>query len=143
MVFGDMRPRIRHRLPGIHLTVGENFVKPNQFLSGHGKFGTYFDRFNIPADIDSTCSCREDLRSVKHLLFDCPIIEDIRFSAIYATDNYHQSRPSIGLPVVLENSVFRFSFASGAPYPSVCFLYHLSTGSPKESFIRNIRFLRQ
>ncbi|KAJ4438309.1 hypothetical protein ANN_14250, partial [Periplaneta americana] len=24
MVFGKMRPRIRHRLPGIHLTVGEN-----------------------------------------------------------------------------------------------------------------------
>ncbi|KAJ4432887.1 hypothetical protein ANN_21526 [Periplaneta americana] len=27
MVFGDMRPRIRHRLPGIHLTVGENLGK--------------------------------------------------------------------------------------------------------------------
>ncbi|KAJ4430102.1 hypothetical protein ANN_22312 [Periplaneta americana] len=37
------------------------------------------NRFNIPADIDSTCSCREDLHSVKHLLFDCPIIEAKRF----------------------------------------------------------------
>ncbi|KAJ4441373.1 hypothetical protein ANN_11228 [Periplaneta americana] len=27
MVFGEMRPRIRHRLPGIHLTVGENLGK--------------------------------------------------------------------------------------------------------------------
>ncbi|KAJ4432933.1 hypothetical protein ANN_15190 [Periplaneta americana] len=27
MVFGKMRPRIRHRLPGIHLTVGENLGK--------------------------------------------------------------------------------------------------------------------
>ncbi|KAJ4430403.1 hypothetical protein ANN_22619 [Periplaneta americana] len=30
MVFGEMRPRIRHRLPGIHLTVGENLGRnPN------------------------------------------------------------------------------------------------------------------
>ncbi|KAJ4430392.1 hypothetical protein ANN_22608 [Periplaneta americana] len=27
MVFGEMRPRIRHRLPGIYLTVGENLGK--------------------------------------------------------------------------------------------------------------------
>ncbi|KAJ4450086.1 hypothetical protein ANN_01493 [Periplaneta americana] len=27
MVFGEMRPRIRHRLPGIHLKVGENLGK--------------------------------------------------------------------------------------------------------------------
>ncbi|KAJ4441203.1 hypothetical protein ANN_11054 [Periplaneta americana] len=27
MVFGEMSPRIRHRLPGIHLTVGENLGK--------------------------------------------------------------------------------------------------------------------
>ncbi|KAJ4449914.1 hypothetical protein ANN_01321, partial [Periplaneta americana] len=27
MVFGEMRPRMRHRLPGIHLTVGENLGK--------------------------------------------------------------------------------------------------------------------
>ncbi|KAJ4452123.1 hypothetical protein ANN_03640 [Periplaneta americana] len=27
MVFGEMRPRIHHRLPGIHLTVGENLGK--------------------------------------------------------------------------------------------------------------------
>ncbi|KAJ4431759.1 hypothetical protein ANN_20364 [Periplaneta americana] len=27
MVFGEMRPRIRHRLPGIHLTFGENLGK--------------------------------------------------------------------------------------------------------------------
>ncbi|KAJ4430169.1 hypothetical protein ANN_22379 [Periplaneta americana] len=27
MIFGEMRPRIRHRLPGIHLTVGENLGK--------------------------------------------------------------------------------------------------------------------
>ncbi|KAJ4437711.1 hypothetical protein ANN_17856 [Periplaneta americana] len=27
MVFGEMRPRIRHRLPGIHRTVGENLGK--------------------------------------------------------------------------------------------------------------------
>ncbi|KAJ4439272.1 hypothetical protein ANN_07392 [Periplaneta americana] len=27
MVFGEMRPRIRHRLPGIHITVGENLGK--------------------------------------------------------------------------------------------------------------------
>ncbi|KAJ4438659.1 hypothetical protein ANN_14606 [Periplaneta americana] len=27
MIFGDMRPRIRHRLPCIHITVGENLGK--------------------------------------------------------------------------------------------------------------------
>ncbi|KAJ4441413.1 hypothetical protein ANN_11268 [Periplaneta americana] len=37
MVFGEMRPRIRHRLSGIHLTVGENLgKKPNQVISPCG-----------------------------------------------------------------------------------------------------------
>ncbi|KAJ4445134.1 hypothetical protein ANN_06935 [Periplaneta americana] len=69
--------------PTIHDRLKSHHSKPTfvttQFLSGHGKFGTYFDRFNIPADIDFTCSCREVLHSVKHLLFDCPIIEAKRF----------------------------------------------------------------
>ncbi|KAJ4440185.1 hypothetical protein ANN_08323 [Periplaneta americana] len=30
MVFGEMRPRIRHRLPGIHLTVGKTSEKTQQ-----------------------------------------------------------------------------------------------------------------
>ncbi|KAJ4426821.1 hypothetical protein ANN_26620 [Periplaneta americana] len=69
--------------PTIHDRLKSHHFKPTfvttQFLAGHRKFGTYFDRFNIPADIDSTCSCREGLHNVKHLLFDCPIIEAKRF----------------------------------------------------------------
>ncbi|KAJ4435251.1 hypothetical protein ANN_23829 [Periplaneta americana] len=38
MVFGEMRPRIRHRLPGIHLTVGENLGKnPTRAGGGAGR----------------------------------------------------------------------------------------------------------
>ncbi|KAJ4439647.1 hypothetical protein ANN_07775 [Periplaneta americana] len=34
MVFGEMKPRIRHRLPGIHLMVGENLGKNPTRVSG-------------------------------------------------------------------------------------------------------------
>ncbi|KAJ4440978.1 hypothetical protein ANN_10827 [Periplaneta americana] len=88
--------------PTIHDRFKSHRFKPTfvttQFLYGHGKFGTYFDRFNIPADIDSTCSCGEDLHSVKHLLFDCPIIEAKRF----------QIDPSSGLRHRIQDSTIRF-----------------------------------
>ncbi|KAJ4435093.1 hypothetical protein ANN_23668 [Periplaneta americana] len=35
MVFGEMKPRIRHRLPDICLTVGKTSEKPNQTLDNH------------------------------------------------------------------------------------------------------------
>ncbi|KAJ4442017.1 hypothetical protein ANN_11881 [Periplaneta americana] len=36
MIFGEMKPRIRHRLPDIHLAVGENLGKnPNSSLKSH------------------------------------------------------------------------------------------------------------
>ncbi|KAJ4442069.1 hypothetical protein ANN_11935 [Periplaneta americana] len=42
MVFGEMRPRIRHILPGIHLTVGENLgKKPTSLLSKSLKVRIY------------------------------------------------------------------------------------------------------
>ncbi|KAJ4434233.1 hypothetical protein ANN_22781 [Periplaneta americana] len=42
MVFGEVKPRIRHRLPGIHLTVGENLEKktqPGVELTDEGMYG--------------------------------------------------------------------------------------------------------
>ena len=50
-----------------------------QFLSGHGNFGTYFERFNIPVDRDSMCTCHTGHHAVQHMLFDWPIFKMKRY----------------------------------------------------------------
>ena len=55
-----------------------NFVF-TQFLSGHGKFGSYFERFRIRVPSGYFCMCKESVSSVPHLLFDCPVFTVPRF----------------------------------------------------------------
>ncbi|KAJ4431241.1 hypothetical protein ANN_19838 [Periplaneta americana] len=43
MVFGEISQRIRHRLPGIHLTVGENLGKNPTRHNGHSRVGDVAD----------------------------------------------------------------------------------------------------
>ena len=45
-------------------------------VTGHGKTRSYFHRFKI---MDNPgCPCNNDIQSVEHLLFDCPILKDKR-----------------------------------------------------------------
>lgn len=52
-----------------------------QFLSGHGIFGSYFERFKIIRENGYLCICKEK-QTVHHLLFDCPLFERKRFYLI-------------------------------------------------------------
>ena len=46
-----------------------------QFLSGHGKFGSYLHRFNIRGDPSCQCGAHQD---PEHLIFDCTLMADLR-----------------------------------------------------------------
>ncbi|KAH9419095.1 hypothetical protein DERP_005597, partial [Dermatophagoides pteronyssinus] len=48
-----------------------------QFLTGHGKFQSYFHRFGL-STIDH-CFCGHSPQTPLHLIFDCPLFADDRF----------------------------------------------------------------
>lgn len=62
---------VRYFIPNFILT---------QFMTGHGKFGSYFMRFNINSDNGCFCKCQETVQTVKHVLFECPIFERNRLN---------------------------------------------------------------
>ncbi|KAJ4426724.1 hypothetical protein ANN_26523 [Periplaneta americana] len=74
MVFGDMKPRIRHRLPGIHLTVGETL--------GQNRTRTF-----------STTRCRHpgcsETKTLGHVLGFCKKGELLR------NNRHHRARTAI------------------------------------------------
>lgn len=47
-----------------------------QFLSGHGKFNGYL--YDKHCRDDPSCKCGEDYQDSKHMLFECPLTNDIR-----------------------------------------------------------------
>ena len=49
-----------------------------QFATGHGKFGSYFQRFKVPRENGYLCICGEQ-QTVEHLLFHCPAFEKRRY----------------------------------------------------------------
>src|SRR5699024_10370438 len=65
-------PSIEHRRKATGLQL--DFIL-TQFLSGHGKFGSYLFRFNCRDDSD--CECGE-YQDPEHLLFSCPLLADLR-----------------------------------------------------------------
>ncbi|KAJ4435304.1 hypothetical protein ANN_17914 [Periplaneta americana] len=42
-----------------------------KFLSGHGTFGSYFERFKRETEGGNICACDDSLQTVQHLLFEC------------------------------------------------------------------------
>lgn len=48
-----------------------------QCRTGHGFFGEYYARRNIPEDPD--CLCGHGIETRHHILKDCPIYEDYRY----------------------------------------------------------------
>lgn len=77
-----------------------NFVL-TQFLTGHGKFGEYLNRFHIKDD--ATCICGEESQDVKHVLYDCPVFcrERYELELLLNTLNYTFTKP---LTNILTNS---------------------------------------
>ena len=65
-------PTIEHRRKAGKL--GLDFVL-TQFLSGHGKFGSYLTRFKLRTDPSCECGVFQD---PEHLIFDCPLLADLR-----------------------------------------------------------------
>ena len=67
-------PTISERLKNKHLVL--NF-HASQFLSGHGNFRVYLERFKLASS--GLCSCSLGVpQSVFHLLFDCPLLNKTR-----------------------------------------------------------------
>lgn len=67
-------PNITNRIKNKHIFLNFNTT---QFLSGHGNFNTYLERFKLtPSNL---CSCDLGVQqSVFHLLFDCPMLNCAR-----------------------------------------------------------------
>lgn len=65
-----------------------------QFMTGHGKFGSYFERFRIKSAEESLCICKEN-QTVEHLIFHCPVFERKRhFLRYHISDcNLNYSTP--------------------------------------------------
>ncbi|KAJ4442557.1 hypothetical protein ANN_04144 [Periplaneta americana] len=76
--------------PTIYDTVNSKLMQPNfvltQFLSGHGKFGSYFERFNVETESVNICACDDSLQRVKHLLFECHKFELQRLELVCRLD---------------------------------------------------------
>jgi hypothetical protein len=54
-----------------------------QVRTGHGYFGEYYRRFNIPEPHE--CPCGVELQSRTHILFECPLHDDARHLLFEAT----------------------------------------------------------
>ena len=65
-------PTIEHRRKAGSFQL--NFVL-TQFLSGHGKFGSYLTQFTRRDDPNCQCGNYQD---PEHLIFDCPLLSDLR-----------------------------------------------------------------
>src|SRR5699024_5029132 len=65
-------PTIEHRRKAGVLQL--DFIL-TQFLSGHGKFGSYLTRFNLRTD--SRCECGE-FQDPEHVIFDCHLLRHQR-----------------------------------------------------------------
>lgn len=59
-----------------------------QFLSGHGKFGNYLERFRLGNNI---CICEHSDQTVPHLLLECPAFEIRRFELILHLDKCNKT----------------------------------------------------
>lgn len=77
--------------PTVYDRLNSKFVEPGfiftQFLSGHGKFNSYFERFNIRNENGYNCKCGEITQTVQHLLFSCPLFYTKRFQVELNLDN--------------------------------------------------------
>lgn len=62
-------PTVHDRLMMKHY---ESSFVLTQFMTGHGKFKSYFERFHIPSMDGYICSCGHDEQTVEHLVLDCP-----------------------------------------------------------------------
>ena len=87
-------PTLQHRLLA-------RFYNPDffstQFISGHGKFGSYLDRLNIRSS--SSCHCDSPSpQTPSHLLFDCPdtrpLQGPIRLHYLNTGRSFDESLPS-------------------------------------------------
>ncbi|KAJ4443296.1 hypothetical protein ANN_04964 [Periplaneta americana] len=62
-----------------------------QFMTGHGKFGSYFERFRIKSAEESLYICKEN-QTVEHLIFHCPCDSDVRFELTTSVPQESRSR---------------------------------------------------
>ena len=58
-----------------------NFITTQLFMSGHGKFASYLQRFNINNETGAQCICGDE-QTVDHLLFTCPVFETRRIRLV-------------------------------------------------------------
>lgn len=69
----EIFPTVSSRKGSGHIEL--NFIL-TQFLTGHGKFNAYLHSRKCRRSPE--CECGEALQNSKHLLFDCPLTDDIR-----------------------------------------------------------------
>ena len=69
--------------PTITDRLTSKFYEPSyilsQFMTGHGKFKAYFNRFHIANQNSDSCPCQNPEQTVEHLLFECPIHQRNRY----------------------------------------------------------------
>lgn len=87
-----------------------------QFVSGHGKFGSYFSRFHIPSPPGYLCPCKEEQQTIVHLLFDCPIYLQKR---IYFTSHLDSCGLQYNTPL---NGIFRRKCCASS---FLSFIFHI------------------
>ncbi|KAJ4450021.1 hypothetical protein ANN_01428 [Periplaneta americana] len=91
MVFGDLRPRIRHRLPDIRITVGENLGKKrNQYKSLFRDNRHAFVMENLEMTFVVHCNSRPTTSTEAWLIeTECRLRFSDRFAAKDVTQVYH------------------------------------------------------
>lgn len=92
--------------PNVPDRLKSSLMKPNfiltQFLSGHGQFGEYFQRFHIKTDNNIyECICGERLQNVKHLMFTCPVFQTKRLDL-----ELHLDKCSVNFQIPLNGGIF-------------------------------------
>ncbi|KAF8753638.1 Reverse transcriptase (RNA-dependent DNA polymerase) [Rhizoctonia solani] len=114
--------------PGLPCSVSSCLV---HVMTGHGWFGEYKDRMPFIKG-SHKCPCGEQVQSVPHLLFLCPLSKDSRKNLTNVAPDLNPS-PSLGLPKAskrLQNSFFTPELASTNNNAGYCPTFPRLTPTP-------------
>ena len=100
--------------PTVESRMVHEFYEPSfiltQFMTGHGKFKSYFKRFNINLMDETSCSCGYADQTVSHLLFKCPYFLQKRIKLL---DHLNNCRTAF-MPPLQEKMLFK-------PFHRLCY----------------------
>ncbi|KAJ4445981.1 hypothetical protein ANN_12667 [Periplaneta americana] len=133
LIIGDMRPRIRHRLPCIHITVGENLGKnPTSLSCGMYSSGKKKTGPTLVADFRALFTPEHDRLHLRmHLKFDISKASK-QYSNMQCTSNtytYYLLAVPVRSAAPVRNKYKRYreyKFADGCVYPfdEQCPIFH-------------------